>query len=56
MDEPTASLAKHETEALFALVERLKARGISIIYISHRMDEVYRIADGSRSCGTVAAC
>ncbi len=45
MDEPTASLAKHETEALFDLVERLKARGISIIYISHRMDEVYRIAD-----------
>ena len=45
MDEPTASLAQHETEALFELVERLKARGISIVYISHRMDEVYRIAD-----------
>ena len=45
MDEPTASLAKHETEALFELVGRLKARGISIIYISHRMDEIYRIAD-----------
>jgi ribose transport system ATP-binding protein len=45
MDEPTASLARHETEALFALVQRLKDRGISIIYISHRMDEVYRIAD-----------
>ena len=45
MDEPTASLAKHETEALFDLIDRLKARGISIIYISHRMDEVYRIAD-----------
>jgi len=45
MDEPTASLAKHETEALFDLVDRLKKRGISIIYISHRMDEVYRIAD-----------
>jgi ribose transport system ATP-binding protein len=45
MDEPTASLAKHETEHLFQLVERLKARGISIVYISHRMDEVYRIAD-----------
>ncbi len=45
MDEPTASLAKHETEALFALVERLKQRGISVIYISHRMDEIYRIAD-----------
>lgn len=45
MDEPTASLAKHETEALFALIGRLKARGISIVYISHRMDEIYRIAD-----------
>lgn len=45
MDEPTASLARHETEALFDLVARLKNRGISIIYISHRMDEVYRIAD-----------
>jgi ribose transport system ATP-binding protein len=45
MDEPTASLARHETEALFDLVARLKKRGISIIYISHRMDEVYRIAD-----------
>ncbi|MCW2850113.1 MAG: monosaccharide transporter ATP-binding protein family [Marmoricola sp.] len=45
MDEPTASLARHETEALFDLVGRLKARGISIIYISHRMEEIYRIAD-----------
>jgi ribose transport system ATP-binding protein len=45
MDEPTASLAKHETNALFELIERLKSRGISIIYISHRMDEVYRVAD-----------
>ena len=42
---PTASLARHEVEALFELIGRLKARGISIIYISHRMDEVYRIAD-----------
>lgn len=45
MDEPTASLAKHETNALFELIKRLQARGISIIYISHRMDEVYRVAD-----------
>ncbi|RNE67464.1 sugar ABC transporter ATP-binding protein [Cryobacterium tepidiphilum] len=45
MDEPTASLAKNETEALFALIGRLKSRGISIIYISHRMDEVYRVSD-----------
>ncbi len=45
MDEPTASLAKHEAEGLFALIERLKAKGIAIVYISHRMDEIYRIAD-----------
>ena len=45
MDEPTASLAKHETEGLFSLIQRLKKKGISIIYISHRMDEIYRIAD-----------
>lgn len=45
MDEPTAALAKHEVEALFALIGRLKQQGISVIYISHRMDEVYRIAD-----------
>ena len=45
MDEPTASLARHEAEGLFALIERLKTKGIAIVYISHRMDEIYRIAD-----------
>lgn len=45
MDEPTASLARNEAEGLFALIERLKTRGIAIVYISHRMDEIYRIAD-----------
>lgn len=45
MDEPTASLAQHEVEGLFDLVRRLKKRGISVIYISHRMDEIRRIAD-----------
>jgi ribose transport system ATP-binding protein len=45
MDEPTASLAKHEADSLFDLVGRLRARGMSVIYISHRMDEVFRIAD-----------
>jgi ribose transport system ATP-binding protein len=45
MDEPTAALARNETDALFALVRRLKARGISIVYISHRMEEVSTIAD-----------
>lgn len=45
MDEPTASLAKHEVENLFRLIETLKARGIAIVYISHRMDEIRRVAD-----------
>jgi ABC-type sugar transport system ATPase subunit len=45
MDEPTSSLGKHEEEVLFALIERLKARGVAIIYISHRMEEVFRLAD-----------
>ncbi len=45
MDEPTASLAKHEVDALFELVGRLRDEGIAMIYISHRMDEIYRIAD-----------
>ncbi|WP_337183774.1 sugar ABC transporter ATP-binding protein [Shinella sp.] len=45
MDEPTASLSEAETEALFALVGRLKASGISIIYISHRMAEIFSVCD-----------
>jgi ribose transport system ATP-binding protein len=45
MDEPTASLAKSEAEALFALIARLKERGIGIVYISHRLEEVLQIAD-----------
>lgn len=45
MDEPTASLTKKETEALFKLMRHLKARGISIVYISHRMEEIFEISD-----------
>jgi len=45
MDEPTASLAKHEVENLFELIHTLKSRGIAIVYISHRMDEIRRVAD-----------
>ena len=45
MDEPTASLARHEAKALFELITRLKEQGIAIIYISHRMEEVFEIAD-----------
>ncbi len=45
MDEPTSTLTAGETESLFALVRRLQASGISIIYISHRMDEIFAITD-----------
>lgn len=45
MDEPTSSLAQKEVEDLFAKIADLKVRGKSIIYISHKMDEIFRIAD-----------
>jgi ribose transport system ATP-binding protein len=45
MDEPTTSLSSRETEALFALVRQLRSEGLAIIYISHRMAEVYDLAD-----------
>lgn len=45
MDEPTTSLSSRETEALFTLVRQLRAEGLAIIYISHRMAEVYELAD-----------
>ncbi|WP_232006277.1 sugar ABC transporter ATP-binding protein [Mycobacterium sp. 852013-50091_SCH5140682] len=45
MDEPTASLPYSEVDALFELIDRLKQQGISIIYISHRMAEIARVAD-----------
>ncbi len=45
MDEPTTALSSRETEKLFALVKQLRSEGIAIIYISHRMAEVYELAD-----------
>jgi ABC-type sugar transport system ATPase subunit len=45
MDEPTASLTARETECLFDFVERYRREGISIIYISHKLEEIFRIAD-----------
>jgi ABC-type sugar transport system ATPase subunit len=45
MDEPTAAITDREMEALFGIIRRLKAGGAGIIYISHRMDELPRIAD-----------
>ncbi|MEO8750578.1 MAG: sugar ABC transporter ATP-binding protein [Allobranchiibius sp.] len=43
MDEPTSSLEKREVETLFGVIERLAASGIAILYVSHRMEELYRI-------------
>ncbi|MEO7640214.1 MAG: ATP-binding cassette domain-containing protein, partial [Ramlibacter sp.] len=45
MDEPTATLTPGETEKLFALIARLKADGVTVLYISHKLDEVERVTD-----------
>ncbi|MEA2419818.1 MAG: ribose transport system ATP-binding protein [Thermoleophilaceae bacterium] len=45
MDEPTASLAAAEVESLFAIIDRLKSRGIGIVFITHRLEEVIAVAD-----------
>ncbi len=58
LDEPTSSLSEAETEALFATLRRLRAQGVGIIYISHRLEEIIRLADritvlrDGRSIGT----
>ncbi|NHB76036.1 sugar ABC transporter ATP-binding protein [Rhodobacter calidifons] len=45
MDEPTASLSAHEVARLLDIARALKAQGVAVIYISHRLDEIFRIAD-----------
>ena len=45
MDEPTSSLDSNETEHLFSTIRDLKSKGVSIIYISHRMEEIFEICD-----------
>ncbi|MBR7147093.1 MAG: sugar ABC transporter ATP-binding protein [Oscillospiraceae bacterium] len=45
LDEPTSALTQNEVEALFRIVEDLKAEGVAIVYISHKMDEILRISD-----------
>jgi inositol transport system ATP-binding protein len=45
MDEPTSAITQREVERLFAKISDLKSRGTCIIYISHKMDEIFRIAD-----------
>lgn len=45
MDEPTAPLAASEVELLFSIIAKLKAKGVTVIYISHRMEEVFQITE-----------
>jgi len=45
LDEPTAALTDAEVETLFAILNKLRARGVAMIYISHKLDEVFRISD-----------
>ena len=45
MDEPSAPLTSAEVDAMFAIVDQLKENGVSIIYISHRLDEIFRLSD-----------
>lgn len=45
MDEPSAPLTSAEVESMFKVVERLRSEGISIVYISHRLDEIYHLSD-----------
>ena len=45
LDEPTSSLSSRESDILFALIDRLKAKGTVILYVSHRLDEIFRICD-----------
>lgn len=45
MDEPSAALTSHEVDRLFQIIRELKAKGIGIVYISHRLEEIFTIAD-----------
>jgi simple sugar transport system ATP-binding protein len=62
MDEPTASLTRHEVDALLRLVRELKRRNICVVFVSHRLDEVLEVAErvtvlrDGRKVGTFEAC
>lgn len=45
MDEPTAALASHEVDLLFDIIRKLKSKGVTVVYISHRLDEVFEVSD-----------
>ena len=55
MDEPTSSLSKPESERLFAVIERLRARGVAVIYISHFSRRSGASPSATRCCATAAA-
>jgi D-xylose transport system ATP-binding protein len=61
LDEPTAALTESEVETLFAILEKLRSRGVGMIYISHKLDEVFKIGDritvlrDGRTVGTEAS-
>ncbi|WP_026791069.1 ATP-binding cassette domain-containing protein [Pleomorphomonas oryzae] len=61
MDEPTAALSLREVERLFSVVDKLRAEGVAMMFVGHRMDEIYRVADriavlrDGRHVGTHAA-
>ena len=44
-DEPTSSLSEHEVEALFTLIRRLREEGLAVVYVSHRLQEIFQLAD-----------
>lgn len=45
MDEPTSAISDHEVELLFSIINDLKSKGVAIVYISHKLDELFEIAD-----------
>ena len=45
MDEPTSALSEHETDVLFSLIDNLKRQDVAVIYITHKLDELFRIGD-----------
>src|SRR6185437_8542828 len=45
LDEPTAALSAHEVDELFAIVRQLRDRGVAVLFVSHRLEEIFEIAD-----------
>ena len=45
MDEPTSSLDEHEVDVLFQTIQRLKSRGVAVVFVSHKLDELYQVCD-----------